>query len=361
MKNIPLLVGALVLFMSYRCSAVDNSTTAQEDRYIDYKLFEGVASNVAISLDFATKAVEAMDRMQSEGKDKLTTAFVGAKVSWLVNRPSKSILLLEDIVRKYGKERSGQGFNLPVSIVGNYWIATIARHFGDAERAQEAYDDILEETLGNETLMGQTVYCYLYKAELEAVMLKRKDLALETLGKIKKMHSPFGQGQEDAWNIFQEWADYQMATLTKGVSSAQSILKGSPLKIEVLKTVADAQLCILGITGSPRSDFYTGEKRILMKVYGLQQAIEIGDVPIDRSLSQAMLGHLCEVRNQPIKAEEYYTDLFNGGGFFAAEGGIFLADCQKRQGKIEDAKKTLSRIKERFPGYTKLVEDISAR
>jgi hypothetical protein len=175
-----------------------------DDRYIDYKLFEVVASNVVMSLDFAAKSDEALEKMLLDGKDQLETAFSVAKVAWLLNRPSQAIRILEDLIQKRGNEKSGQEFNLPVNVLGNYWIATIARQYGDAERAKKAYDDILKQVVGDEKLIGQTVYCYLSKAEFEAVGLKQKNVALKTLGKIKTMSSPFGRGQDKEWNVFQE-------------------------------------------------------------------------------------------------------------------------------------------------------------
>jgi TolA-binding protein len=70
------------------------------------------------------------------------------------------------------------------------------------------------------------------------------------------------------------------------------------------------------------------------------------------------LGQVFE-SDRPAESEKYYTELLESDSFFAPEGGIFLADFQKKQGKADDAKKTYEKIKQRFPGYTKYVDELA--
>jgi hypothetical protein len=48
---------------------------------------------------------------------------------------------------------------------------------------------------------------------------------------------------------------------------------------------------------------------------------------------------------------EDYGGLFNGGSYFAPEGGLAVSRCWKRENKLNEAKQTLEEVVRRFPAY----------
>lgn len=346
----------LVFFASVGL-AEDSINMTAEEYYDDFKLFKALTSNVVVSLDAQFKCDKSSDDILLSAKNKVLAGFTSAKVAWLQNRPTKAINLLENLIQEHGKANSGQEFVPTVAIAGNYWIATIARHYGDGPRAQKAYADVLKDVLEDKKVSTLSVYCYLYEAEMESTLFMRKDLALEALEKIKKM-PPLTQKSDEGWEIFQEWADYQIATLKNGVAEARSQIKGRAIKSEMVPIIADAQLAISGVRGRTGCDVFIDRQHIDVRLEALQSVLEIRTSPIDQSLAQVLLGAKF-AKKDAMKAEKYYGALFASDSFFAPEGGIFLAQCQRKQGKVDEANKTFAKVKQIFPGYQKLVDELT--
>ena len=340
----------------------------QSNYSFDRKLYKSVASNAVMSLNSGANSAmdEALEKMLSEGKDKVYSSLIVAKIEWLLNRPDKAISILEDVIQRHGEENISQGFSMQVAILGNYWIGTISRQNGDAKRAKKAYDDIIAYVTQKPQYAGEKYFCYLYISEIESVMLKQKEEALETLTKIKKMPSPFGSGEEKErdtrnmervwWDMLQSWIDYQVAILNGKQDEVRKKLEGNSLKTFVTLLCIDTDTAKSGIAGRPWFNFSIENNRVLL-IHGLQSAIK-SNSPIDRSYALLVLGKIFE-SDRATDAEKCYTELLESDSSFAPEGGIFLADFQKKRGKAEEANKTYDKIKKLFPKYTEYVDELS--
>ena len=359
MKNTIVVFSLLSVVILNLCLAEDSPQLAPDDRYIDYKLFEGISSNAVHSLYYMSQCRTSVEKMLRASSSEVSSSFIAAKMAWIFGRPSDAINILDRVVSKYGNATNEQ-FGERNSIVGNLWIGTISRHSGDVHRAQKSYEDIMASIKGDESSSGLSVFCYLYKAEIADAILGRRDIALENIKKIKTINAPLGQNAVRLWRIYQEWADYQLIALTKEAKDARAFLKGDYSKRENCIILAMNQLGGNGITEEPSVGFYNDDRKVLLET-SLALSIQCRTSPIDKSLSQLLMADIYERSKEPAKAEEYYSALLDGDSFFAPEGGIFLAECQKKQGKAEEARKTFAKITERFPGYAKLVETLSKK
>jgi len=354
---------AAVLFLKFTCPAQAGAyrslLSSDDTNYIlDSNLYAVLASNVvkALNSESNASADAALHKMLSEGVDKVTCSFIAAKMEWLLNRPARAISILEDVIQKHGDDEVYMAFPAPVAIKANFWIGTISRQNGDAKRALKAYDDILKYVGKKREYAGRKITCYQYIAEINATLLKQTNAAIDALAKIKQMPSPFEPEERDEWNIERAQVDYQIAVLKGNQDSARKTLEGSDPKILMTLLSVEANSVDSGIAGQPWLNFGNDLNRVLLK-QELQMALKSGS-PMDRSLALFELGHECE-SDQPAEAEKYYDQLLESDSVYAPEGGIFLADFQKRQGKLGEAARTYQRIKERFPKYAKYVDKLS--
>ena len=352
MKKILAILAAA--FIGCSCQAQDSVSN----------LVHLVASSVA-SNSVPDPAVDAaLDKMLSE--DKVSSSLIVAKLEWLLNRPDKAISILEDLVQKHGEESDGQRYIMPVGITANYWIGTIARQKGDAQRAKKAYEDVLacaarhpqDNAIGHE---AEKQFCYQYISEIQAVMLKQTNAAIETLMKIPQRPPRFEPGSEKAlqfmlfspgeelnWDADQAWIDYQIAILKGKQDEARASLKGSELKLQYMIGTLAACANRSGIKISPWIRG-RGEDNRILQIQGLRLAIK-SNSPIDRSFALLALGSELQ-SDQPVEAEKYYTELLESDSFYAPVGGIYLAALQRSLGKADEADKTDAIVKKRFPGY----------
>lgn len=337
--------------------AQGSSQANEPTKVVDHRLFEAISSNAAQAFLYMKKCNENLIQLMAFSSDKVSSAFIASKMAWVEGRPTEAIAILENVIKNNGESISFQ-FGLPVAVLGNFWIGAISRHFGDVTLAQKAYADIGKQIASNPKIGSLVVLSYLYQAEMEYQTLGQKSVAIESLKKIKEIKPP--ADQNSGYAIYQEWADYQMAVLTKGVQDARLSLKGSARKREQCIMLVMSQLGVNGICGEPRVGFYNDERRAILEK-SLDMAIECRTSPIDRSLAQFLLARISEEKGDTAKAEKYYGDLLAGDSYLAPEGGVNLACFQKKQGKKEESRKTFGKVKERFPGYSKLVEDLSER
>ena len=129
-NSIRVLAISQVLLISLQSGIADTPSLTREDRYVDFKLFQSVSSNAVNWLGYASKCDEGINKMLVESKDKVSSHFIAAKLSWIGGRPSKAIAILEKVIRDSGQSKAPD-FHLPVAIVGNLWIGSISRHCGD--------------------------------------------------------------------------------------------------------------------------------------------------------------------------------------------------------------------------------------
>lgn len=343
--------------LARHCFAQGSSRTNGQENYADYKSFEAVSSNAVQAFFSMTKCKENIAKLLTVSSNKVSSAFIASKVAWVEGRPTDAIATLENVIQNNGESISFQ-FGLPIAVLGNFWIGAISRHFGNVRRAEKAYADIGKKIESDKNVNSLMVLCYLYQAEMEYQTLGKKSSAVDWLKKIKEIKPP--ANQNIGYVIYQEWADYQILALTKGIQEARLVLKGSSRKREQCILLVMSQLGVNGICGEPQVGFYNDDRRVLLEK-ALDMAIECRTSPIDRSLAQFLLARISEEKRDTAKAEKYYGDLLASDSFFAPEGGINLACFQKKQGRVEESKKTFAKVKERFPCYSKLVDDLSGK
>jgi hypothetical protein len=370
-----------VVFIGCSCPAQENLNQSYEDREFEANLEASVIQIVASNLlNSASNTVSdptvdaALDKMLAEGKNPIVSSLIVAKMDWLLNRPAKAIGILEGLVQKHGEESDGQSYIMPVGITANYWIGTIARQNGEAQRAKKAYEDVLacaarhpqDGAIGHE---AEKQFCYQYISEIEAVMLNQKDAAIVTLMKIPKLPLRFKPGSKKAkqfqkenpgeelnWDEDQAWIEHQIAILRGKSDEARVNLKGSEWKVgNIYGPLAGASFRS-GIPLRPWINGYGKENQTLL-VQALRLAVKSSS-PIDRSFALLALGSELQ-SDQPAEAEKYYTELMESDSFYAPAGGIYLAALQRSLGKDMEANKTEEHVKERFPGYAKYFDEMS--
>ena len=365
MKNIIPFVMAVVALSAVSSPAQQNAEKLNADYASDYRLFQGVVSNAMITFNSATNTASnlvldaALDKLLVDSKDKVSASFTVARIEWLRNQPAKAISILEDVIRKHGQEDFNQGIIQPVNIAGNYWIGTISRQNGDAERAIKAYNDVIVCDSTNPKPAREEDSCHIYLSEIKAEILKQTNAALDELTKVKMAAAPAGSRQisKEDKDIWQSSMDWQVALIKGKQDEWRSHVVGSPYKTFIAMVSIEGGAMVSGVGGCPWHNFSDDNSRILL-IYGLKASLKFNKSPLDRSFALFELGQLFE-SDQPMEAEKYYTELLESDSFYAPEGGIFLADFQKKQGRIQEAKKTYEKIKQRFPGYTKYVDELA--
>jgi hypothetical protein len=300
-----------------------------------------------------------VQRLLEGYSDPVQAGFIAAKLAWLSGRPSEAIGRLEEIVEKHGSV-DNKRWHTPNSLVAHMWIATIARHCGDARRAQRAYEDLLIAAESRNSVNSMVVVIYLYQAEIADTILGRADLAMDRLRAIGEVEPPVNVGANEAayLRLYQEWAAYEATRLEKGPDEADALLKGSSRKEQASASLAMELLNANGVLWEPRAGFFSGNGEVLLAA-ALNLVLESRTSPFDKALAQLYLALMSEEAAHALDAGNYYADLFAGESFFAPEGGIHLARLQKNQGRTAEAAKTFAEIKERFPGYAGFVDELS--
>ena len=330
---------------------------SRRERSPSAELLENGLTTAAIWLRHARKCDETIDQMVLAPEQRLTGLLVGAKLAWLRGNPSKAINALEQGLRKY--DRSSQTVaGMPVRAFANLWIGTIARHFGDARRANVAYEAALRIVKDDKALRHASVLCHLYEAEVQSEILGSKDDAIRILQEIQSIEPPGETYQARIWNIYREWGRYKIAVLRRGTKGARVGLKPIAGKSKHSVLLATTQLIGAGVLDDPEGTLANSPSCGLFCRAALRLAIECRTSPIDRSLARLVLGQTSEQRKELRRAGEYYADLFASEAFFAPEGGLLLIQCLLQQNKPGEAEAVLREVRQHFPGYRMAFEDL---
>jgi len=332
-------------------------STDEQRKMADSALYGPLMSMAFQSCAVTTHSRQYSDRLMKESSDPVTAGFFAARVAWLSGRPSEAIERLDVIVQKYGDLPNTQS-NIANGVQASLWIGAIAREYGDARRAQAAYDHILERARGDKVPTSMAVLSNLYEAEIAEAITGNNEIALNRLKKVAAAEAPGDKGQAAYRLVCREWAEYDIARLTRGTEEARALLKGDRRKYDACLSLARSILDSNGVTAEPRPGVYLHGGEILLRAC-LEQVIEYRTSPIDKALAQLVLASTYEERGDAAEAEKHYGEVFAGETYFAPEGGVHLACFQNRQGKAKDAHTTFAQVRERFPGYAQLVDDLS--
>jgi tetratricopeptide (TPR) repeat protein len=290
--------------------------------------------------------------------------FVAAQATYIRGKPQQAISILEDLISKH-PNKPAEVEQLPVRVVARFWIGTIARHSGDMTKAKSVYETILKYLRGREGENSLAMICNLYLAEIESKHMKRDDLALARFEAIQQIKTPEGQ-LGAGYDIYKGWARYQHTLISKGkAQTTQELVAFSEIMSAPL--LAGAQLKLCGI--SPVFGYYSHEQ---MSLEGNIIARTLFDrfrnktiSPIDWSLVTLIYGfgyegevHFTQKKKYYLKAEKYYSELFDDDSFFSPIGGIYLAQCKKAQDKTVKAESILEKVRAKYPGYESAVTEI---
>lgn len=341
-----------------QCAAQDKGETERLDRVsADRKLLEPVVSSAVQSYRAMAESRAAAQKIIQDYSDPVAARFIAAKIAWLSGRPSEAIAVLEGLVEKYPESATREP-GLPVIVSGNFWMATIARQYGDFTRAKRAYSDVERRVETDDKLSSLVTLCYLYEAEIEYEAMGNKEAALDLLEKAKAV--PLPQALQGRYNIFPDLLDFQILRLTKGPEEARLSLKGNHPKTD------DAVLLAIGtmqIEGMAANEVFHSDPRgqVILDEAALESATQCRTSPMDREMAQMVLGFSYQHSSDPQRAETCYRDLFAGDSFFAPEAGVCLAVFHKQQGNAEQAAKILAELKQRFPGYAERADELLKR
>ena len=151
---------------------------------------------------------------------------------------------------------------------------------------------------------------------------------------------------------YQDWAKYEIAILRdKRKNNGSSSLKDSRSSMTpgVMAAIFHLTSCGLGDTADLGTAYGPATNRFCKQPLG--QAIQSRVSRVDTALAQFSLGWLLQKRKSLAEAKQCYTDLFDGDSYLAPQGGLGLANCQRAEGKPEDAKETLKTVARRFPSH----------
>jgi hypothetical protein len=302
-----------------------------------------------------------VDSLLALPEPSIKAYFVAAQATYIRGKPQVAISILEDLISKH-PNKPAEVMQFPVSIIARFWIGTIARHSGDMTKAKSAYETIRKRLRGREGENSLAMICNLYLAEIESKYMKRDDLALARLEEVKQLEKPAGHWGEQ-YEVYKAWTLYENARISKGkAQAAHELITYEGVGISTM--VAGTQLNLCGI--SPVFGYYSHEQ---MSLEGNIIARTLFDrfrnktiSPIDWSLVTLIYGfgyegevHFTQKKKYYLKAEKYYSELFDDDSFFSPIGGIYLAQCKKAQDKTVKAESILKKVRTKYSGYDSAV------
>jgi tetratricopeptide (TPR) repeat protein len=287
--------------------------------------------------------------------------FAAAKIADLCGDGSKAIAILEDVVARHGSD-DGPGCLEPVNVVAYYWIARIARQWGDHRKATSAYEKILENSKNLASKDSNTFRSMLYLAEIASQELKDQTLAVNRLDKaIETIESMDRQKRTAEWDVCRDLLVYQVSAAKSGKMAArQELLGGGSRKTAMALMTAVVLLNSNGTMAGVSPGLYAGNpntKEVLGRA-SLRRATENGSSPIDRDMAKLAFGVANEETGNLVEAEKQFLGLFEGESYFSPIAGIRAARCKKIQGENEQADKMLEQVRVKYPGYDVTVKEV---
>ena len=284
--------------------------------------------------------------------------FIAAQSASLCENYQKAISILQDAIEKHPEEK-GPGFDLPVKIVGRFWLATVAKQSRDIDKAKNVYESILTdmETLemkkGGESI---ATICNLYLAEIESQQ-QNKDIALDRLRSVKQPKLPAQGEWVMLYNVYVDWATYE---INKRIQKEEAVaaLRGDKETMGVALMVAVRHLSLSGIDSLPLGDYIYDETGEILRDAIYNRAINNGASKIDKNLSRLVAGYIELRAKRYTEGEEYFFDLYKGESYFSPIAGISLARCKRMQNKAAEADSVLEQVRAKYPGYDSAVTEL---
>jgi hypothetical protein len=300
---------------------------------------------------------QQIDLLLEQDKPSVKSYFVAAKAANLCGNDQKAISILEDVIVKHADAKA-PGVDLPVKILGRFWLATIAKQSGDIAKAKSAYDLILKDIDGIASKEYLAMVCNLYLSEIASEHLNKKDKALAKLEKAMQIKRPAQKEWAGLYDIYIDWIKYEKNKNTQNANKANESLIADPEKIAITNAMGASQLFLVGLTDYPLSDYIHDETQSVIFDNVSEQAIKSKASSIDKNLSRLVIGYVKEKAKKHTDAEKYYSDLFKENSYFSPIAGVSLARCKKDKNKNTEAENILEEMKIKYPGYNTAIAEL---
>jgi tetratricopeptide (TPR) repeat protein len=330
---------------SFGCSKNEACRGSSEKSGRGFKMKRGLDDALRVECDLLA------DSLLSREESSVDDSFAAAQFANVCERPEEAIRILEDAISKEGDKQVNLllGWHIPVKILGHLWIGTTAKQAGDIAKAKYAYETSLKkledmEIVGEERLAA---ICHIYLAEIEAKYLKRQDRALRHLRAIGHIERPNGKEID----LYENWAAYEHTRISEGKDHAAQQLSCSgferPLDLYI-------HLAVSGVMGELGEYVGPAKQELFAKVIWDRAMVRTRGWG-DTNMLRLAYGFNCEQTENFNEAEKHYSAVFEDESYFSPLGGIFLAGCKRRQGKIADAEEILEKVAAKHPGCESLV------
>jgi hypothetical protein len=336
----------------------ENARQSDGNQSQSWKELSDVAMGTKDALDQSQQALERIERLRSLKTVPIQVALPTAQAAFVLRAPVKAIAIMERAIQEYPDEKM-PGVTFPLDVVGNLWIGTFARYAGDPTRAEAAYRDVLSRLKASSNIRGPSVLaavCYLYLAEIETHFRNRPDKAAALLKEIAVLPKTGDKQGDLVLSVYQAWGQHMLRTVAPQPPDDTSGLRVVQPPYGDPTFVPDLHMSVVGL-GDPgglgRLSAPAGSRsKADVFTCSLDRVLESKISPIDTALTQLLLGiHYDMDKKDSVKAMQYYGGLFNGGSYFAPEGGLAVSRCWKRENKLNEAKQTLEEVVRRFPAY----------
>lgn len=314
-----------------------------------------------------SRCEEFADQLLNLERPSIDSYFATAEVFYLRGKPQRAISILEDIIAKYPDQIFEMGGNLPVCVVGNFWIAKIAKESGDYEKALVAYQKALELHNFSENGEGFVAgMCIMYMSEIEEQQSKKTNVVLERLERVNEIRAPQKGDVKVSvlfTNILKSWAKYEHARISKGKQEAYKQLMVDNIQVDpdVWIMFVESLSIVNGMDNFPI--IWPGELDPRTGVIGKaisDRAIQ-GPSAIDRMLARVMTAEWLTQKKDLDSAANIYSAMFEEDMYFSPAAGLVLAECKQKMGKDKEAEGILEQVKTKYPRYEAVVTDIKAR
>ncbi|MBI5093943.1 MAG: hypothetical protein HZB26_16070 [Candidatus Hydrogenedentes bacterium] len=281
-----------------------------------------------------------------------------AQVARMRKQPQKAISAIERALAQYPDAKFPM-LAMPGRIVGQCWIASIARQNGDLQRARTAYEAVMQDayTRGEgEENRGFRILVSLLQADC-FVASGDADKARQTLRTVPSTRSPYASPVE--------WTDFYQENLEKGSEQARQARRQTPILRSLSLPMAEAILIQNGVGMAPILLTYgdaSHDHEVLL--YAVRQAAGSKQSGIEGEAARYFLGmEYLNKTNDFAKAKGYFEALSKSDSFFAPEAGLRLLECTKKEQKAKnvavDTASLVQELKARFPGYAPAIDEVN--
>ena len=360
------LLSAVILILAEVCFGNSKDLSGSNDwarRAQEYGLRKEIAKATAAWLRDQNEpgrleADQLIDLLLEQDELSIESYFIAAQSANLCENYQKAISILQDVIEKHPEEKA-PGLDLPVKIVGRFWLATVAKQSRDIDKAKSIYESVLKDMKTLEIKQGGksiAMICNLYLAEIESEQ-QNKDVALARLRSVKQPKLPTQGEWVMLYNVYVDWATYE---INKRIQKEEAVaaLRADKETMGVALMVAVHHVSLSGIDSGPLSDYILDETEEILLDAIYNRAIDNGASKIDKNLSRLVAGYLKARAKKYTEAEKYFFDLYEGSSYFSPIGGISLARCKSMQNEAAEADGILEQVRARYPGYDSAVTEV---